>query len=215
MSSAFRSKANLPDNDEQIGRIYDGLRERGILDNTILVIMSVHGEQFGEHGFSVYNEEIKVPFIIGYPAQIPAGYICSEPSSNFDLLPALLSLCDPDAESYEFEGVDLFNSAPQERSLFAGMTLYTKDKNALIQGDNKVIYNSYDGSLEFYNLAEDPGELSPVAIDSSETGYKMKAHLDAWIDEITICREDLAAGLGDEENSGIDTNELKSIGYIK
>lgn len=213
--------ANTVYDDEQIGRIYRQLEDRNLLDNTILVIMSDHGEQFGEHGavgehgFSVYNEEIKVPFIVRYPSKIPAGQIFSDPGSNLDLLPTLLSLCDLDAGSYEFEGIDLFNSAPQERSLFAGMTLYTKDKNALIQGDNKVIYNSYDGSLEFYNLADDPDELNPASPDSSETGLKMKTHLEAWIDEITTCREDLAEELAGEGDAGIDANELKSIGYIK
>ena len=217
----FSYSLNTVYDDEQIGRVYDGLRERGILENTILVIMSDHGEQFGEHGaagehgFSVYNEEIKVPFIIRYPAKIPAGYVYSDLSSNLDLLPTLLGLCDLGTEAYDFEGIDLFNIPPPERRLFAGMTLYTKDINALIEGDSKIINNTNDGNLEFYHLADDPGELSPASPDSSETGRVLKAQLEAWIEQISIYQEDLAAELDENENSGIDKDEQKSIGYIK
>ena len=213
--------ANTAYCDRQIGKIYDFLRDSGRLDNTVLVIMSDHGEQFGEHGavgehgFSVYNEEIKVPLVIRYPEKIPPGTVFSELSSHLDLLPVILGLCDISAAGYEFEGVDLLSREPGERSLFAGMTMYTKDKNALLQGDYKMIYDSFDGSTKFFDLINDPGEQSPARLDSSEISLLMNTRLEEFIHAAKNQQEDLLAELAAIENSTLEKDELKSIGYIK
>jgi arylsulfatase A-like enzyme len=72
--------------DEQIGRLLDGLRARGALDNTLVVITSDHGEQFGEHGLfdhgnSLYRQVLQVPLTLSLPGRVPAGSRVSEPVS--------------------------------------------------------------------------------------------------------------------------------------
>src|SRR6185295_8221902 len=64
--------------DEQIGRLLDELARRGVLDNTIVVFTSDHGENWGEHeliyhGHSLYQEQIRIPLIVRYPARVAAG----------------------------------------------------------------------------------------------------------------------------------------------
>lgn len=73
--------------DEQIGLLVDALEDRGVLDNTILVVTSDHGEEFGEHGHvlhghSLYRQSIHVPLVLWNPDRIPGGVRISTPVSN-------------------------------------------------------------------------------------------------------------------------------------
>lgn len=64
--------------DNQVGRVLGELRQRGILDNTLVVVMGDHGEQFGEHslsthGNSLYIQLLHVPLLMRLPGKVPAG----------------------------------------------------------------------------------------------------------------------------------------------
>ena len=75
--------------DEQLGRLLDALRGQGLLDNTVVIITSDHGEAFGDHGhfghsFSLYLDVIGVPLVILAPGA-PAGRVVDSPVSLRDL----------------------------------------------------------------------------------------------------------------------------------
>jgi arylsulfatase A-like enzyme len=75
--------------DEHLGLLLEELREQGILDNTLVVITSDHGEEFGDHGMflhasSLYLDALHVPLVILAPGA-PAGRTVSEPVSLCDL----------------------------------------------------------------------------------------------------------------------------------
>jgi arylsulfatase A-like enzyme len=64
--------------DDQLNRLLSELQARGALDNTVVIVTSDHGEQFGEHGLflhgnSLYQPLLHVPLIIRFPAAVPAG----------------------------------------------------------------------------------------------------------------------------------------------
>jgi arylsulfatase A-like enzyme len=64
--------------DDQLDRLLGELQARGVLDNTIVIVTSDHGEQFGEHGLflhgnSLYQPLLHVPLMIRFPPQAPAG----------------------------------------------------------------------------------------------------------------------------------------------
>lgn len=86
--------------DDQIKRLLDFLEEKGLRDNTIIVITSDHGEQLGEksnnvslfgHHLTLFLQEIRVPLIIKGP-NIPVGHIFEEPVESVDILPTILGL---------------------------------------------------------------------------------------------------------------------------
>lgn len=83
--------------DDQLGRLLDGLQGLGLLDNTLLVVTSDHGEQFGEHGKwthtnSLYEEVMRVPLLMRYPGVLPAGRVVTTPVLHLDVLPTILDL---------------------------------------------------------------------------------------------------------------------------
>jgi len=83
--------------DDAVGNLLDRLRERGILDQTIVVITSDHGENIGEHGlldhqFSLHRTIRHVPLIVRYPPRFRAGRIVDEVVRLEDVPPTLLEL---------------------------------------------------------------------------------------------------------------------------
>jgi arylsulfatase A-like enzyme len=83
--------------DHSIGLLTDRLRPAGVLDNTIVVIFSDHGEEIGEHGAfghgtHLHGEISGVPMIIRYPERIPGGTIDRTPAAITDIPATILAL---------------------------------------------------------------------------------------------------------------------------
>ncbi len=81
--------------DVQVGRVLDALGRRGLLENTLIIFTSDHGEGAGKHQWlrklMFYEELVNVPFIISWPGTIPAGRVDHHLVSGTDLLP---TFCD-------------------------------------------------------------------------------------------------------------------------
>ncbi len=83
--------------DSEVGRLLSMLRARGTLDNTVVVVVSDHGEEFLEngtleHGDDLYFPSLHVPLLIRYPKRIPAGTVVSAPVSLRDVAATVLDL---------------------------------------------------------------------------------------------------------------------------
>ena len=73
------------------------LAQRGLLDNTLVIILSQHGENFGEHGLlvhsgSIHEPLVHIPIIMRYPARIPHGTVVSDFVQQTDIALLLLLL---------------------------------------------------------------------------------------------------------------------------
>ncbi len=85
--------------DDCIGRVIDALDRSGLVDDTIVVLTSDHGDFAGEHGAVekwdtlFYDCLMHVPFIVRYPARIRKGGTSEALTDNVDLVPTLLELC--------------------------------------------------------------------------------------------------------------------------
>ena len=82
--------------DDNIGRIIDALREEGVLENTIIVFTSDHGDLLGEHGRDnkgvPMEGSARIPFIIHAPGIVAPGTVVREPFGTVDFKPTLLAL---------------------------------------------------------------------------------------------------------------------------
>lgn len=81
--------------DDALGRMFAELRRRGVLDRTLVIVSSDHGEAFGEHGLhghgnSLYRTELHVPLLVRFPAAVPAGTFSVTPVTLRDMAATVL-----------------------------------------------------------------------------------------------------------------------------
>jgi arylsulfatase A-like enzyme len=117
--------------DEEIGALVEMLRQRGLLDHTVLIITSDHGENIGDHSlmshaYSLHDTLIHVPLILRYPACFPAGQRVTQQVQLTDLFPTLLDILHLDLPGVrkELQGVSLLAVEPEaekERLAYAEM----------------------------------------------------------------------------------------------
>ena len=96
--------------DKQIGRILDKLDELGLTESTLVIFASDHGHFYGHHGLIEkgafhYEDMIKVPMLVRWPGQVPAGVESDSLQSLVDLAPSMLSAAKLPIP-YEMTGVD-------------------------------------------------------------------------------------------------------------
>ncbi|MBD3184229.1 sulfatase-like hydrolase/transferase, partial [Candidatus Poribacteria bacterium] len=83
--------------DHYLGRIFTGLKEIGILENTLIVIAGDHGTEFWEHGFiekkvNLYNEILHIPIIFHCPSLLPSGIALSGLSESAQVTPTIVDI---------------------------------------------------------------------------------------------------------------------------
>ncbi len=103
--------------DDHLGRLLAFLDSKLDLDRCVVALMSDHGEEFGDHGsmeghgWTLYDEVIRVPLILRLPEARAAGSVVGRPVELIDLAPTLLSLASLDAPE-GFQGEDLTRWIP-------------------------------------------------------------------------------------------------------
>lgn len=157
--------------DSQVGRIKEVLREKGELDNTIIVFTSQHGEMIGEKGVvghgTLYNEVMSVPLII----RLPEGQHreVKEYASLVDLAPTLLDLAGVKDERFEKQskGISLkplIEGKEVENKIIFGIH---NTATVLIDPEKKLKYfkDPRYGGERVYNLTNDWEEENPINED--------------------------------------------------
>jgi arylsulfatase A-like enzyme len=200
--------------DHHVGLLLQELDQRGILDNTLLVVVSDHGESLGEHGIlvhanSLYMPQLHVPLGIRLPGHVPAGLRIAEPVSLADLPVTVLDITGLDA-AMPGRSLARFWDSPMRRDterprapgVFSELTYnrfaHSSDPiqkglmRSIVLGDWHYILNG-DGSEELYDLSVDPGELTDRAQDADSAALSalvssrraLTAHLDSTMTEIS------------------------------
>lgn len=140
--------------DAAIGRLVEGLRQRGLLDRLLLVVTADHGESLGEHGYwfahgeYLYDETLLVPAILRAPGRIPAGSRLTRPVRLYDLMPTILDLSGirpPDA----LDGVSLAGEVRRATSAKAAQSAEPGDSGGRGEADprDREIYLESDRDL--------------------------------------------------------------------
>lgn len=158
---------NIRRADEAIGDFLEELKRLKIYDNTIIILCADHGEELGERGTfnrfgsqTLYEEVMRIPLIIKYPAVRITGRRIHSLVGLVDLMPTLLDLLnipqDNGLQGLSFASfVTEENPADEIHDLI--MSEAGKDKWAVLRNDNWKLIHSPAGT-ELYNLNDDPGE---------------------------------------------------------
>ncbi|MES2217284.1 MAG: sulfatase-like hydrolase/transferase [Pseudomonadota bacterium] len=163
-SRLVRYYNNLRIADQQFKRIYDYLAANKLLDNTVLVVVSDHGEGFGKHsddwyhGWSLYQDQIRVPVLIYQPALFKPQVI-NALTTSIDILPTVLDAIGVNYDKFLVQGDSLWQTVPKHKYVF----VYGKENElAVIDKDNiKMKIYFEEGQCRRYNLNSDPDEFHP------------------------------------------------------
>jgi arylsulfatase A-like enzyme len=186
--------------DDQFGKLFAALESANLLANTIVIVTSDHGESFGERGYyhhrnDLYPEVIRVPLILHWPKQVPAGTritqavsIASIPATVMDLLgaeapasfrvPSLVRLWREPASAEQWP----WPLAELAHMPFRGIEKTPAFKGAmksLISPQWQYIVHETLGE-EIYNRQGDPGRMNNLA--ATEEGKKLAAEFAAKLE---------------------------------
>ena len=220
------------------GHALDGLRERGLLENTIVVFVADHGEEFHEHGgwthgHSLHAELVRVPLIVRVPDSVAGasagrGRHVAGVASLLDVFPTLVELAGirypkgHDANMgwslattlLPYDGKTPRDAVPSGRALLAEVTMGPVRLRSLRDGRWNLIRADAPPLREataLYDFVSDPGETRDRREKESLTLTQMEARLDGLFDAL----RKLALRGAEREIDAETAGKLESLGYIQ
>ena len=209
------SIANL---DEGLGALFADLRQRGLFDDTLIVITSDHGEFLGEHQLAEHSKDVyqgvsHVPLVVKAPGQETAEVdtdlvsLVHIPGIVLSHIPELR-----DAERFpdpERDAVLTENFGPRPRTVrdAAWRARFERVRRGLIRENYKFV-DSSDGHDELYDLFADPTELVDLHAKHPELAAELQALMDSRFGDIVTPEEVNAVELSEEE---LET--MRQLGY--
>lgn len=187
----FRSRYGLPydgeiaASDAIVGQLVDGLKQKGIYDRAIVVLLSDHGEGLGqhgepEHGIFVYREAVHVPLIVKLPEGARAGQTISQPVALTDIAPTILALAGRPVPA-AMKGRSLFAAPPEG----AERSIYTESMYGRIHLGWAELRSLIDEEFQFidaprpelYSIPRDPAQTTNVLAANRRVYARMKSEL--------------------------------------
>jgi arylsulfatase A-like enzyme len=155
--------------DGEIGALVDELRRRDVLDNTVLIIVADHGEEFDEHGRlghgnSLYMPVTHVPLIMRFPPRIAMGTEVTTPVSLVDLAATILDLSG--VTQRDLPGSSLA-STWEHHTPGSPVLSEEFDMQSIRVGPYHYIVTGPEGREEFYDVQSDPWEQHDLAAATS------------------------------------------------
>ena len=170
--------------DAQLGRLFAMLRERGIADDTLVVITGDHGEAFADphdqrgHAFSVFEEEVRVPLMIWNPRLFPSGERVATLGGHVDLNPTMADVLGLPPEP-EWQGFSMFDPARPARVFL--MAVAGGDVFGVRDGNWKYFYDVTSARESLFDLRVDPNEQVDVAAREPAVCLQLRQRVAAWV----------------------------------
>ncbi len=232
-----RYDAEIAFADASLAALVDKLKQLGVLDQTLLVVVSDHGEEFWDHGFtahghSLYQELLHALFLMWNPKLLPRPARITEPVSLLDLVPTLLDLLGLRADgvvqgqslapllrggSFRRNGY-VAASKPARPNPQGFVPENATDSFALIDSRWKLISRSRAkraglAPIELYERRTDPAEKQNVAGRFPEEAARLAEEIRRWI----AAQDQVRPLIGRGQPASLDPKaieRLRSLGYI-
>ena len=230
--------------DQEIGRLVNFLEDTGMLDETLLIITSDHGESLTEHGIyfdhhGLYDVNIHVPLILRFPKLLPGATRISGLVQHPDIVPSIFELAGVKKNESDFDGKNLtpliYGETQQLHSAVYAEESYTQRKKTIRTSEYKYIYAlskeesvcRYCGKMhgdleELYDLKEDREECRNIIHEKSLIANELRAELSDWTESLKAKAEKTHLA-NSQVDSDKDLNEkeeeeikkaLKELGYL-
>jgi arylsulfatase A-like enzyme len=218
--------------DRNVAHVLSKLDEAKLLERTIVVVASDHGEGFSEHGVEghgrqLYREAVETPLLLVLPFRLDREVVVDEPVENVDVWPTLLDLLGlpplPDAQgrsllpaieaAYRGERDPAGAERPRLSQIDRAWGRVGAEPDPLVKlarGDWRFYLGTPEsGQLELYDVAKDPGERSNVARAQPEVVAALRAEVERYLADRPV--------EGRAEVREIDEMrllQLRALGYV-
>lgn len=231
-SKSDRYDSEIAAVDHQVSRLLSGVSERVALADTLLILVSDHGESLGEHGYwghgrHLFEPTLRVPLGIVWPSSLETKVV-DAPAVISDLPATIVGLLGLPVPAF-FQGFDWTPvlrgraAAPADRSTFyqahRGAVGGTEEQVrvrqrgllevARLTGSHKEIYRVTNGRRWLFDLAADPGELEPREPPQSAASESLRE----WLAEVRaglVLSDELPPPSLEDQ----DLEALRALGYI-
>lgn len=219
--------------DTRIAQVLRWLEDSGLLDRTMVIITSDHGENLGDHQmlghtYCLYDTLLHVPLIIHYPKGTVAPGRVEHQVQTLDTLPTILSMLgDTSSETYRsLQGCDLLSSARHEFTIaeqanpdlttfysrFPGVDVSRYDRALkMIRTDHYKYIRASDGNHELYDLQVDPDEQHNINAERPDVAEELDRRLTEW-------RNSFEEAIPSDEVPEFDEavkERLRALGYLE
>ncbi|MDG1481343.1 MAG: sulfatase [Myxococcota bacterium] len=176
--------------DERLGNFIAQLKAMGLLDRTVIAVVSDHGDELMEHGAvdhgaTLYQEQLHTVMLLRFPGYERRQDI-DTPVRTLDLFPTLFDAMGLDGPA----GVDGESLLPLMRGQSMELPLFAETDYRLFvhlrmirSGDHKLILDLQDGGRELYNLKTDPEENNDISSAEPRVTYELEQALRTWMNE--------------------------------
>jgi uncharacterized sulfatase len=200
--------AMIEDLDRSVGSILDRLEELGLSERTIVVFTSDNGglrkiytgvgevvstnQPLRDEKGTLYEGGIRVPMIVRWPAVVPPGSVCEEPTTTADLLPTFCEMAGAPLPDQPLDGTSLVPLLKDPAATLDRDAIYfhyphyhhSRPAGAIRAGSWKLI-EFFDGTpRELYNLQEDIGETTNLAARNPDKARQLQRMLANWRDAV-------------------------------
>ena len=168
--------------DASLGTLIRGIRARGLEQKTLWIVLGDHGEAFGQHEgnyghtFQLYDENVRVPFLISVPGLIQHQIRSRQVVSLIDTAPTLLNLAGAGAPK-SYQGRSMLDGAPRTALFFAD---YSSGMLGLRDGPRKFIYELDTGRSKLFDLESNPQETTDISARFFQQARWYSQDLRAW-----------------------------------
>ncbi|HSI78314.1 MAG TPA: sulfatase-like hydrolase/transferase [Lunatimonas sp.] len=184
--------------DEQIGRLRDFLREKGVAENTIILFCSDNGPEgpaqinrtqgsagpFRGRKRSLHEGGIRVPALIEWPAKIKAGQKTNLPASTSDFFPTLLGILgyENKEQVHPLDGINIYPLIQNETEKRETPIAFKFQKQQALMDNQYKLYSSDNGeNFALFDLFNDPGETTDIAVAHPQTTSRLSNELRDWL----------------------------------
>ncbi len=208
--------------DDVLRGFFEGLHADGLLDETLVVVFSDHGEEFLEHGGvlheMLYRETLHVPLIFYWPGHLPVGKVVEAQVPLVDLHATLLELAGIDrgepTEARSLLPLIEAGGRPSDRAV------YSEEPWSHLEGSHRSLrtgeYTVYDhdrGRVELFESRSDPLEGQDLAGDRPDLVASLLAAAAAFTDHRAAAAPPSATSA--RELSPEDIEALRALGYLE
>lgn len=205
--------------DVYVGKVVEKLREKNILDKTLLILVGDHGEALREkreldHGIFIYDTTLKVPFILYCEKNLPQGMVIHSRVRAIDIMPTILEMLKI-SNSEEIQGrslVDYIEGKKKDDLPSYVETYYPRENYGwseligLIDREWKYIKAPKE---ELYNIKKDPAEEKNLIDEERKVASSMKENLKSFIEDYSSEME-----AGKKKLTLEEQEKLRSLGYL-